>query len=397
MRTSIREKPLYKPMIWVAAAFCFAILLWLGIESVSNPELFSGDDFVEYWAAGRLNITGGNPYDPVQLHPLELQTGLIEGDPVLWWSPPWVLSIMLPFSSPHYAINRTLWMLLNIIIIFICLTQLWHLYGGKHQYRWMAWILGFTFIPILDGLKKGQTSALLLLGVVGFLYFIKPRKYVLAGIFISLLTVKPQILYLFLLAVILWSIDQKEWRVIGGVFLSLLVMTTLTWIINPRVFEQFIYALIHNPPADLATPTIGGLLRFIFGIEFFWLQFLAPLLGVAWLLIYWIWKRRDWDWLQQAPLLILVSTLTAAYAWSWDQTVSIVAIIQIAVLMIPFIVKPASVLISISYLMINLILLTLRVNQFWTLWLAPSLLIFYLASRKSLLKNPAPNAIEVSD
>jgi hypothetical protein len=397
MQTSIREKPYYKPLLWAAAALCFAILIWLGMDSVTNPDLFSGDDFVEYWAAGRLNITGGNPYDPAQLHPLELQTGLIEGDPVLWWSPPWVLSIMLPFSYPNYALSRTLWMVLSIIIIFICLTQLWNLYGGKNQYRWMAWILGFTFIPILDGLKKGQTSALLLLGLVGFLYFIQHRKYLLAGVFISLLTVKPHILYLFFLAVILWTIDQRKWRVIVGIFLSLLLMTAITWIANPKVLNQFIFALIHTPPADLATPTIGGLLRFIFGVEKFWLQFLAPLLGVIWLLIYWIRKRKTWNWLEEAPILILVSTLTAAYGWSWDQTVSIVAIIQIAVLLIPFAIRPTSVLISISYLTINLLLLTMRVNQFWTFWLAPTLLIFYLAARK-LLPMPQPsNAIVEPD
>jgi hypothetical protein len=288
-------------------------------------------------------------------------------------------------------------MVLSIIIIFICLTQLWNLYGGKNQYRWMAWILGFTFIPILDGLKKGQTSALLLLGLVGFLYFIQHRKYLLAGVFISLLTVKPHILYLFFLAVILWTIDQRKWRVIVGIFLSLLLMTAITWIANPKVLNQFIFALIHTPPADLATPTIGGLLRFIFGVEKFWLQFLAPLLGVIWLLIYWIRKRKTWNWLEEAPILILVSTLTAAYGWSWDQTVSIVAIIQIAVLLIPFAIRPTSVLISISYLTINLLLLTMRVNQFWTFWLAPTLLIFYLAARK-LLPMPQPsNAIVEPD
>ena len=108
MLTSIRNKPYYKPTIWVGALICFGLLFWLGTEVVTNPEHFSGDDFVEYWAAGRLNLTSGNPYDPNQLHPLELNTGLIEGEPVLWWSPPWVLSMVMPFSYFNYAFGRAL-------------------------------------------------------------------------------------------------------------------------------------------------------------------------------------------------------------------------------------------------------------------------------------------------
>ena len=120
MNQPIRDKPFYKPLIWFGAALCFLIIFWVGMGLVTNPEWFMGDDFVEYWAAGKLNLTGGDPYDPEQLHPLELQTGVIEGEAVMMWNPPWMLIIAMPFGSLGYAFSRTFWMVLNIILIFIC-------------------------------------------------------------------------------------------------------------------------------------------------------------------------------------------------------------------------------------------------------------------------------------
>src|SRR5690606_16719256 len=40
-------------------------------RALSDPSFFPAIDFVEYWAAGRLNADGGDPYDPEQLGPLQ--------------------------------------------------------------------------------------------------------------------------------------------------------------------------------------------------------------------------------------------------------------------------------------------------------------------------------------
>jgi hypothetical protein len=261
------------------------------------------------------------------------------------------------------------------------------------NYRWLAWVIGFTFIPILDSLKKGQTGALLLLGVVGFLVFIKRRNYWLAGISLSLLAIKPQILYLLLIAVLFWSINQKQLKIILGSLAALGIATIISWIINPNIIQQYIFAVQNYPPVDWATPTIGGLLRLLLGVEKFWLQFIPPLLGLIWLIYYWIRNRNSWDWLERTPLLILVSILTAAYAWSWDQTVSIIAILQISVLLLPKRRDLTTTLIIVSYLLIDMMILIFRSNEFWKIWLAPILLIFYLTSLNIL--KPRKDSLEI--
>lgn len=385
MLNFIRSTPFYKPLLWILTILIFLSLIWLGMGIVSNPDWFMGDDFVEYWAAGKLNSNGGNPYDPDQLHPLELQTGVIEGEAVLMWNPPWTLAIAMPLGMMSYPLSRILWMVVTILAIMFCINSIWTLYGGRNEYRWLAWIIGFTFVPILDGLKKGQTSALLLLGVVGFLLLIPRRRYWLAGVSLSLLTVKPHILYLFIAAVFLWSIYDRKWRVIFGFLSSLFLMTFISWIINPDVIQQYTFAIQNYPPADWATPTIGGWMRLIIGADLFWVQFAPSILGLFWLFFYWIRYRREWDWIKHSPTIILVSTLTTVYGWSWDQSVAILAILSIFTLILPFEKDFRSILIISVYILIDVLILIIPGNQFFTFWIAPALLLWYLGSRKMIL------------
>ena len=189
---------------------------------------------------------------------------------------------------------------------------------------------------------------------------------------------------------VIWSIDQKHWKIILGFIAALAVATTLSWIVNPFVIQQYIFAVQNFPPSDWVTPTIGGLLRIFFGTERFWLQFLPPLLGFSWLAYYWLRHRSNWNWLEQTPFLILISTLTTAYGWSWDQTVSIIAILQIAVLLLPLRKNLSTALIISSYVLIDVLALTIRGNQLWSFWLAPALLIWYLASRRIFRNSEFP-------
>jgi len=111
MFQSIRSHRFYKPVVWVISGVLFIFVFWLAMNMVTNPKWFLGDDFVEYWAAGKLNLAGGNPYDPGQLHPLEIQTGAIEGEAVMMWNPPWLLTLIMPFGVFEYGFSRALWLI----------------------------------------------------------------------------------------------------------------------------------------------------------------------------------------------------------------------------------------------------------------------------------------------
>jgi len=381
---SLRDHRHYRLVLLVLSGLCLILAVWLGAERVAAPSFVRADDFVAYWAAWRINLSGGNPYDPEQLLLLQRAIDATEVEAVMIWSPPWMLVMAMPFGWLDYPLSRTLWLLLSIIIVFVCANQLWLLYGGSRDTRWIGWIVGFTFAPVLDGLQKGQTSVLLLLGVVGFLYFIQRRNGWLAGICLALLGVKPHTLYLYVLAALFWSVSRRQWSVLAGSALTLLAATAIAWVINPGVIGQYLEAVSNYPPSGLATPTLGGISRFLFGPQRFWIQFVPPAIGLVWLIYYWLQRRKVWDWLAQAPLLILVSNVTTAYGWTWDQIPGLVAVIQIANLLIPLRREFKTGAVFAAYLVIDCLALFIRGNQLWKFWFAPALLVDYLVSMKLL-------------
>ena len=70
-----KNSALYRSVIWGGLLLALLVLGVLAREQFLDPRLLYFDDFVEYWAAGKLNLTGGNPYDPVQIKAMEMQTG----------------------------------------------------------------------------------------------------------------------------------------------------------------------------------------------------------------------------------------------------------------------------------------------------------------------------------
>ena len=119
----------------------------------------------------------------------------------------------------------------------------------------------------------------------------------------------------------------------------------------------------------------------LLGRDRFWLQFLPPLAGIAWIVPYWHRHRQCWDWLEQLPLLLLVSLLTTSYgAWAFDLVVLLLPAWRVGVNLTdaaPLIRRAA----SIAYLSVNALALGLNlagVDGFWFLWLTPATLVAYL-------------------
>ncbi len=377
-----RERVFYRILLWGVLLASFWFLFQRSMSVFMSPEVLKTDDYVEYWSAGRLNLMGGNPYDPAQLTPLQLATGRVDGVPVMMWNPPWTLAVAMPLSWLAYPVSRFLWLLLSMGIIFGVADWGWRVYGGAPGNRWLAWLAAFTFGPCLHVLKAGQIAPLLLLGVVGFLYFVRRERWGSAGAVAALITIKPHLLYLFGLAVLFWALEQRRWRVLLGFAAAMLLAMGSAWAINPALVSQYLYALAHYPPAEWATPTFGAVLRLWVGVEHFWLQFLPSALGGLWFVFYWLRQRKRWDWREQLPILVLVSVVTAAYGWTFDQPVFLLAIVQAAVgLSQGRLTWPKRGLL-LAYIGLMLVSLFSSQSQLWYWWMASWLLLWYWLVRR---------------
>jgi hypothetical protein len=57
-------------------------------------------------------------------------------------------------------------------------------------------MIAFSFIPTFATLSQRQAEPVVLLGIVGFFVFSGQKKWILAGVALMLMSVKPHIVYL---------------------------------------------------------------------------------------------------------------------------------------------------------------------------------------------------------
>lgn len=370
-------------LTWAGLAVVVAGTAWQGLRAPGVRTLGLGD-YVAYWSAGRLNARGQDPYSPAALLPVQEEVGWSEDWPNIMYYPPWALAVVMPLGMLPFWTSRLVWLVLNLGLVLWVADVLWAYFGGPRRLRGVAWALALSFVPTLIALRMGQIGPLLLAGVALFLVAERRGWDWLAGAALALPAVKPQLVYLFGLAVVVWALDRRRWRVLGGGVTALTALTAVAVCANPGVLAQYGYALA-NPPAGNVTPTLGALLRLAFGEARTWLQFVPMAGGLAWFVGYWIRRRTGWRWERQAPVLLMVSFLTTAYgAWVFDVVVLLVPLLQAAVWVFGAGRRAAAVAL-VAYLTFDGVALVINLEEATYLafiWLTPAILCGYLAVRR---------------
>ncbi len=371
-------------MFWlIVLAFAATLtVLILPLVGSSGLTALPMHDFVEYWAAGRLNVHGENPYDVDRVQELEREAGR-EADTILMWNPPWTLPLVMPLGLLECRTAHLLWLAVLLAAVVWSADALWKLYGGASEHRLLVWILAFTFVPTLFALKAGQIAPLVLLGAVLFVVLWKRNYHGLAGAALLLLAIKPHLAYLFWIALLAWCVTQRRWRVLAGGLAAGVVTVGLALCFNPAVLGQYWDALAHRPPAQYRSPTLGMVLRLLLGEDQFRLQFLSLIPGLLWLPFYWRRHRNAWDWSERMPMLLFVSLLTAPYgAWLFDLVLLLIPLIQVLAAVRASERAAVRSTAACVYLLFNVVVaaqLSRSAEYFAFVWMTPALLLAYLA------------------
>jgi glycosyl transferase family 87 len=381
---------------YLALVFVFASRLLMGdvVHAASDPKYVR--DFVEYWAATRLLLTGNNPYGPQELFELQRSVGWTDSIPLLMWNPPWTLSFILPFGLASFDVAQFLWLLLNIFIVVFCAKQLWLLYGGLPTAYRRAWLVVLTFAPAYLVLILGQIGPLILLGLVSFLHCAKDKHWKWAGAFTILVSIKPHLLYLFWIALVLWIIEKRQWQLMIGAMVSGFIAATIPLLFSPSVYADYIQlnrTAKLPTPFDWQTPTMGQAARFFFAPEAVWLQFVPSLIGVFWLLFHWHKSKNQWEWSTQLPILIVASLATTSFAWSFDYIVLLPAIIQAASWLSghqELSCKTPVIIVYVIIMTLYMLVFFLSPNDFWRFWLGPAFAIAYLIFHRQMTIDSPP-------
>jgi hypothetical protein len=305
-------------------------------------------------------------------------------------NPPWAVTFVMPFALLSYSISRLAWLLFSIGTILISTRLFWRFYNGPPRKQWLVWLVIILFAPSILLLQVGQITSLILLGITLFFYFtITHKNDLAAGAALTLVAIKPQVVFIFLLALLFWVIEQRRWRILIGSIVSVLLLTLVSMIFNQQIIFQYLGMLRVSYIPDLATPTIGSYLRFFwFGIDKFWLQFLPTVFGGIWFIYYWSKKHSSWNWLDELPLLLLISLLTSSYSWTYDLVILLPAVLQVTIWILSDWKHWRTLFLAIIFTTINMLYLVLHKNltDFWFGWMTPILLIMYLAFRWQHMK-----------
>jgi hypothetical protein len=380
LHASAKARPLF------LAAALLATLALLGTQAGGFADRLRGlplYDYIAFWAAGRLNQEGHDPYDTERLAVVERAAEPSLNDVLVMWPAPWALTLVGPFSRFDSHAGHPFWLLLQLAALVTGLELSWRVYGGDPRQRGWAWLVAFTFLPTYMVLTAGQLGGLILLGLAGFLVCLRRGRPGWAGACLVLVAVKPQLTYLFWPALLLWAWERRAGRlVLGGVLAGLALVAWPLWD-NPALPLHYWHSLTQRTQTHShLSPLLGAALRLCVGPDHLGWQFVPMVPGVVWLAWYWRRHRRDWDWAERLPAILFASFLTAPYgAWPFDLVVLLPALLQRAAAMQG--APRRAALAFAAHLGITLLALIQLLHQaeyFWFVWLTPALLLLWLLS-----------------
>lgn len=387
-----RNKLVYRLVLAFLLVASILVLIRL-LPNLTKPEVIPSDDYLHFWASGKLNLEGDDPYKLENIEKLTLSqlsieqassTGLLFTKPITL-NFPWAVTILMPFALFSFPTSRFIWLMISITIILLSSLMLWKVDSGNPRLRWLALLITFTFAPTISVLEKGQITPFLLLGLSGFLYYsVHHQNDWLAGAFLSFLTFKPQVILLLWIPILVWVIVQKRWIIIISTIVMVILLSILSFLPNPQIFQQYYRMLQTYHLTDWANPTIGAYLRFFWlGIDKFWIQFLPAIIGGIWVIYYWFRRKQNWNWIEETPIILFVALITSPYLWTYDLVILVPAILLATIWIVEDWKHWITLLVVFVYLMINILdlVLHMKLDEFWFIWLTPALFIWFLVVR----------------
>ena len=366
------------------AAFCGGILFLAALMAASSLPV---QDFSNFWAAAKL--VENNPYSHQLVVALEQSNGLGATSPwLVIKNPPWAILFLLPCRFFSYPVAFALWNVFTVIAMAACSRIIWNLFTPRSSLTPL--LLSLVFGPTIVLLMLGQWTILVLLGITLFLYMIERNRDWSAGAALLLVSGKPHIALLFLLAVAFWIFRNRRLAVLySGVILTV-AASLIVLAINPHIFAQFIEHDINAVQQTLPYPNLGGLLYATSGFHL--LAFLPQIAGLAWLCFYWLQNRRTWSWKREGMLVLAVSVACSYYSYSYDEIIVLPALIAAYVSGHRAIFLSGFVITELGFVLyIGNFTGGLGVGSMFLSWTATGWLITYTAATR--LRQPEPASV----
>lgn len=226
---------------WRRRADFAALCAWITscIFVACKSLLSSGWDFRGYYAAARVLVAGGNPYDYSQVAPVLLSvTGYMGNNP--YYYPPWFAWCFTPISWLPFQTARCVWMTFNLAIWIVSLWQLSKLLDWPERGwpRWLMFLLT-TYIFSWMTIWFEQIGIVLFALLIALISAVRKQQWNLSGVWLALLLIKPNITFISVIAATAWLVRRGQWRpvvVMSMLISSLFIVTTIA---TPDWYQPF--------------------------------------------------------------------------------------------------------------------------------------------------------------
>jgi hypothetical protein len=198
----------YRAYRTVGSALAVILLCLIGMELVRNALAPTDRDFISFWAAAKLALSGAPAaaYDNEALRALQTQFVAFRSAAEMPFPyPPAFLIPLLPFSLLPFAAGMASWSLLTLAAWLLVIRRMFPDSG------WLA----LAFPPVYASAAIGQNGCITA-AVLGGALLLLPRRPFAAGLLLGCLVLKPQLALLVPVALL----AGREWRAFAGAAVS---------------------------------------------------------------------------------------------------------------------------------------------------------------------------------
>ena len=229
-------------------AFCVIfVVLVVAVHQLFTTKTPGANDFYSRWKGAQLFwLEGMDPYSPEAGE--AIQTGMYgrpalpDEDQVLFVYPFYTAFLLIPLVGLSYDWAQAIWLVVVqfslIGGIALCLRLV--------DWRMPPWLLGVTvlwaviFYNSARTIILGQFAGLIFLWLAGSLVALQKKWDVLAGVLLTLTTIKPQMSFLIIPALLLWGVGQRRWRFVGSFVGMMTGLVGLSFLLLPGWLAGFV-------------------------------------------------------------------------------------------------------------------------------------------------------------
>lgn len=139
--------------------------------------------------------------------------------------------------------------------------------------------------------------------------------------------IKPQLLTAFWIALLLWIIYDRRWRVLGGSVGAFAAANAVALLIDPAIFQHYTQSAGTDSAPGLFIPTLAVIFRAVVARNHYWVQFIPAALGAVWGASYYMRNRTQWEWREHGPALLVVSAAVTPHGWFTDEVFVLPAVL----------------------------------------------------------------------